>query len=455
MTGHGAKTGTGASGSGGAGLSRHGLFVVLAASAITLMDTALVSSGLPELTSTFAERAHTEPFALFLMSFLALVPGEPDVGFLVKFTLLSNTALFILIGAPIMGWICDRWGRKKLLVLSLVGFVASGTSTYFADSFLYLFTARAILGLMIAGLKTTTVAIVGDSYQGTARNKVIGWQGAAFKMTGVFFLLAGGFLANFYWRVPYLGYLIALLIVPSALFALRESLPSKPRPLASSVGTFIKPPPDLPFWPCLLVFISAVMASGFFFITLVQLPFFLGQSFDVRPFYMGAAIAVGNTVGGITALFYGRLKARMNFPGIYALNFLALAIGYYILTVAPSYAFALVGMAVAGVGFGLYIPNQSSWIMAIVSERRRGFGVGLVTTGMFVGQFFAPFVVQPFIEIADPTSVWSAVSQILLVLAAAYTAISVIYSRGESRGARAATSPRPVPVQGPDEESRR
>lgn len=418
------------------GLSRHGLFAVLAASAVTLMDTALVSSGMPELTLAFAARAQTEPFAVAMMQFLSIFPGEPDAAFLIKFVLLSNTALFILIGSPFMGWICDRWGRKRLLILSLIGFVISGTATYFADSVLYLFAARSLLGLMIAGLKTTTVAIVGDTYRGAARNKVIGWQGAAFKMTGVAFLLLGGFLADLYWRVPYLGYLLALLIVPSALIALRETRPSTSRPAAGCVDGPGEAPPDLPFVPCAIVFISAVLGSGFFFITLVQLPFFLGENFAARPFQMGAAIAVGNTVGGITALFYGRIRARLNYAGIYALNFLSLAVGYYVLTLAPSYSIALVGMLIAGVGFGLYIPNQSSWIMAVVSEKRRGFGVGLATAGMFVGQFFAPIIVQPFIQVGNPKSVWTAVSQILFILVLCYGLLSAFYARLEVRAAR-------------------
>jgi MFS family permease len=190
---------------------------------------------------------------------------------------------------------------------------------------------------MIAGLKTTTVAIIGDSYRGGARNKVIGWQGAAFKMTGVAFLLLGGFMADLYWRVPYLGYILALLIVPSALIALRETMPSASLPAARPVNSPSKASSDLPFLQCAIVFVSAVLGSGFFFITLVQLPFFLGESFAARPFQMGAAIAVGNTVGGITALFYGRIRAKFNYAGIYSLNFLSLAVGYYVLTLAPSY----------------------------------------------------------------------------------------------------------------------
>lgn len=405
-------------------LSKHGLFVIMAVSAIALLDTALASPALPAITALFGDRAETEPFAQWLLALIQFLPGESSPRFLIQLVMLSNTALFILIGSPIMGWLCDYWGRKRVLITSLIVFIISGVSVYFSDSILYFFIARAILGFFIAGLKISTVALVGDHYQGEARSKVIGWQGAAFKMTGVAFLLLGGFLANFRWQVPFLGYLLALFILPSAILALKESAPRWRTVDIVPFRGLTHMSRDVPFWPVILIFLSAILASTFFFITLVQLPFFLEEQFQVRPFQMGAAVALGNAVGGTVAFFYGYFRRYLSFPAIYAVNFLALAIGYFILTLAPSYPVALIGMAIAGIGFGLYIPNQSSWVMAVVHERRRGFGIGIATTGMFLGQFFAPLLVRAFSDDADPTTFWSTVSAILVGLAAVYSLLA-------------------------------
>ena len=48
--------------------------------------------------------------------------------------------------------------------------------------------------------------MIGDYYEGEKRQKVIGWQGSATKVGALAFMLLGGFLANFDWRVPFLGY---------------------------------------------------------------------------------------------------------------------------------------------------------------------------------------------------------------------------------------------------------
>ncbi len=402
-------------------ISKHGLFVILASTAIALLGTPLASPAMPEIARVFAENAQNEAFARAILRAISILPGDPSVIFLVKFILLSIPALFIILSAPLVGWLSDNVGRKRLLNSSLLIFGLSGASGYFADSFFFMFVGRAVLGLSIAGIKTATVAMVGDYYEGAERNRIIGWQGSAMKIGGVIFMLLGGLLASFSWQMPFLAYMLAFVILPSGLIALSESLPTVTATRMQEAEGSV---PAVPFWPSAYVFVSAFLASGLFFITPVQLPFYLRNAFDASPFEMGAAIAVGNTVGALVSLMYYRFKKRMNFVAIYAFIFFSMAAGYYVVAFASSYNVALLGMVVAGLGFGLYVPNHSSWILSIVSAKRRGFGVGLVTTAMFLGQFSAPILVQPFIDPGDPSAVWTTISILLVSLGVLYTGLA-------------------------------
>jgi MFS family permease len=401
-------------------LSTHGLFVILAASALALLATPLASPAMPEIARVFAQQAETESFARAVLNSISFLPGDPSAIFLVKFILLSVPALFIIIGAPFAGWMSDNWGRKSLLNVSLLIFGLAGVSGYFAESFLFMFVGRAILGLAIAGVKTASIAMVGDYYDGAKRQKVLSWQGSATKFGAFAFMFLGGFLANYSWQAPFLGYALAFLLLPSALIVLSESLPDAPKGESNQVTT------ALPFWPCTYVFVSATLASGLFFITPVQLPFYLTSAYDASPLQTGSAVGVGNTVGAIVALSYYRFKHNLNYVAIYALIFLSMAAGYFVMTLMTTYATSLIGMVIAGIGFGLYIPNHSSWILAVVGPERRGYGVGLVTTAMFLGQFLAPIIAQPLIEIDDHEAIWRKLSMLLFGLAALYFVFSKV-----------------------------
>ena len=107
---------------------------------------------------------------------------------------------------------------------------------------------------------------------------------------------------------------------------------------------------------------SAFLASGLFFITPVQLPFYLRSSFEATPFQLGAAVALGNTVGALVSLTYHLFRQRMSFVAIYVVVFASMAAGYWVMTLASGYYGSLIAMVIAGVGFGLYVPNHSSWI---------------------------------------------------------------------------------------------
>jgi len=408
-------------------VSRAGKVTILLATAIALLSTPLAAPSMSGVAEAFSEQAQNEPFAIAIMQVVEFVFGETGPRFLVKFVLLSVPALFIIIGAPATGWICDRWGRKALLNVALVVFAVSGVSTYWSDSFWFMFLGRAVLGLSIAGIKTSTVAMVGDFFEGEERKQFLGWQGSAVKVGGLGFMLLGGYLAELDWQTPFLGYLLSFMLLPAVIFTIAESLPAKTED--RSVSLLPTKWEGIPVGPALFVFVAATIASSMFFVTPVQLRFFIEDKFALSPVYFAWAVVVGNGVGAIVSVYYNKMKARLNYTGIYALLFGAMGLGYFLMTLMPNYYLSLLGMAIAGVGFGLYIPNQSDWIMAFTAPQRRGLAVGIVTTAMFLGQFLSAIWIEPFVVPGDPDAVWQSVSQILAALTLLFAVFSVIEQR--------------------------
>ncbi|MBI5825053.1 MAG: MFS transporter [Chloroflexi bacterium] len=89
------------------------------------------------------------------------------------------------IGAPILGRLSDRFGRKPILVASQIGTLAGFILLGFADSLFLLFVSRIIDGLSGANIATAQAAIA-DSTTEKTRTQGLGLIGASF---GVGFVL--------------------------------------------------------------------------------------------------------------------------------------------------------------------------------------------------------------------------------------------------------------------------
>ncbi len=93
--------------------------------------------------------------------------------------------LMQFVGAPILGRLSDRFGRKPILIISQIGTLAGFILLGFANTLLLLFVSRFIDGLSGANIATAQAAIA-DSTTEKTRTQGLGLIGAAF---GVGFVL--------------------------------------------------------------------------------------------------------------------------------------------------------------------------------------------------------------------------------------------------------------------------
>jgi DHA1 family tetracycline resistance protein-like MFS transporter len=103
-----------------------------------------------------------------------------------------------LISAPILGSLSDRFGRRPVLIFSLIGTVISFAMLAVAESLTMLFAARVIDGLS-GGNITIARAYIADITEPDERPKAFGLLGAAF---GLGFIVGPG-LAGLFALISY------------------------------------------------------------------------------------------------------------------------------------------------------------------------------------------------------------------------------------------------------------
>jgi MFS family permease len=93
--------------------------------------------------------------------------------------LFSLFSLCQFLSAPVIGRFSDKYGRRPLLLISLLGTVGSFLLMAFAPSAIFLFIARALDGLT-AGNFPVAMAVISDTTEPKDRAKGFGMIGAAF-----------------------------------------------------------------------------------------------------------------------------------------------------------------------------------------------------------------------------------------------------------------------------------
>src|SRR5690606_36521102 len=123
---------------------------------------------------------------------------------LVATTLVSVYALCSLISTPIIGNLSDRYGRRRLLLISQAG-TCAGFLMLADSSALWMVFGRRILAGLTAGNLSNTQAHISDHTAPENRAKSFGIIGIAFGFGFMFGPGIGGVLAQYGMHVPFLA----------------------------------------------------------------------------------------------------------------------------------------------------------------------------------------------------------------------------------------------------------
>ena len=115
--------------------------------------------------------------------------------------LFASFSLAQFVAAPILGDLSDRWGRRPVLVFSLLGTVLSFTLLALAHSLTLLFIARIVDGLS-GGNITAARAYIADVTPPEDRAKRYGLIGAAFGLGFILGPALGGALSHISYTAP-------------------------------------------------------------------------------------------------------------------------------------------------------------------------------------------------------------------------------------------------------------
>jgi DHA1 family tetracycline resistance protein-like MFS transporter len=353
--------------------------------------------------------------ALFVVSMIdvlgfgVLIPLVPymahrfGAGPSVTTAILGSYSLCQLLAAPIWGRLSDRFGRRPILMSSLVGACLSYVILGLADSLWMLLASRMLAGFM-AGNLAAAFAYASDVSTPQTRAKSMGMVGAAI---GIGFMLGmpiGGILAgnqaqsaNFLWPAVASA---ALSLVALALVKFRLPESRMPGPTVAAVApprgsgplALLQQRPRLTFiaGAALLVTTAQGILESIFALWALN-RFGVGPR-TVSYALFGAALVAVLMQGGLVRVLAPRLgERRLAQAGIlaYVIGLLVVGLTGYTLLIAA------LGLVLCGAGMGAFSPTASALASRQSHGGNRGAVMGVYQSATSLARVIGPFLAGP------------------------------------------------------------
>jgi EmrB/QacA subfamily drug resistance transporter len=381
--------------------------------------------------------------------------------------------IYLLVVSSLLlsfGRLGDLRGHKAIYIWGFVIFVAASAACGLSPTVEFLAGARAVQAIGAAMLFANSPAILTKSFPPSQRGQALGMQATMTYLGLTVGPSLGGWLAqSFGWRAVFyinvpvglLAFLLSIAYIEAekpetghaerfdvagavlfavGLFALMLALneghdwgwlsPAVLGCVAAAVvllGAFFwlenrRPAPMLDLSLFRVRVFSAATASAILnyiclYFVIFLMPFYLIQGRNLGPAEAGLFLTAQPIIMAIAAPISGSLSDRMGSRLLSTLGMLILAIGLFLLSrlgPATPPSLTLAGLAVAGLGTGIFISPNTSALLGSAPRQRQGIASGILATarnvGMVLGVGLAGAILSTFTVAGGDAMLFSAVT---------------------------------------------
>ena len=336
----------------------------------------------------------------------AIIPIAEQYNFTTSQTGLIMSLFFL--GYSLMqipgGWLADKIGYKKVLILSLSLISVFTFAFGFAGSLFLFILIRFFAGVGHAGYPPSTSKSIAENFSKDRRTFIQSLILSTTGIGGILAFLIGARLIDWNWQNAYyvVGALFVISLILVIFFVPNDTLVAKKKVVElKQTQTSFKS--VILNRNVITLFIVMILVNMAFYGNMSWLPSFLKEKFSLSISTIGTILginAVGATIASLlagillTKLFAGKEKvlflsssilSAAAFAGLVLTNSLALSIGLlYSLTFFITIIFV-----------GVF-----SWPHKILPEKVIGSSVGIINTGSTLGGFIAPMTFGALISLA-------------------------------------------------------
>ncbi|NMA01754.1 MAG: MFS transporter [Clostridia bacterium] len=309
--------------------------------------------------------------------------SQETVGLLITVFTLPGVIL-----TPVFGILADRFGRKRILVPSLILFGIAGGAGAFTSDFNTLLNLRFIQGIGAAALGSLNSTLIGDIYSGKERIEAMGYNASVLSVGTATYPALGGALAMFGWNFPFILPVLAIPVSFIVLFKLNNPEPEVSENLLEYLANAVKSINNkqvyLLFTAGITTFLLLYGAYLSFF------PFIIEGTFGATSLVTGLVMFSMSITNALTASQLKRLSERFSVKTLLKVAFLFLALALFLVPFVNNLWMLLIPALIFGIGQGMNNPSNQTILAGIAPIEYRAAFMSINGMVLRIGQTLGP-----------------------------------------------------------------
>lgn len=343
----------------------------------------------------------------------------------------SLTATISMLGLSLLiyGPLSDALGRKSIMVITLLGAVATTLAISQVETYSSLLILRGLQGLFLGGLPAIAIAYLGDEFERKALVVAVGLYISANSLGGVTGRLVSGFVGEHYdWQTVFivLGFssfvlvLLFIWLLPASKQFQAKAF--RPRSVLSDIRDHLRNSWLLAAYVIgglnMLVFLTQYSYITF---VLAEAPYHLST-------HALGMLFLTYLTGSLASAGSGRASAWFSQPTCMIIGILLLMLGS-LLTLMGQLPMIISGFLINSFGFFLTHSTLSSWVSQHALKARASAS-SLYLVFYYLGASLGGFYLEPFWQWAR----WPGVvlASLLVFVLTLSTAIWLYYKQNQS-----------------------
>jgi ACDE family multidrug resistance protein len=327
-----------------------------------------------------------------------------------------------IVGAPVIGVLADRYGRRQILVPCLVLFGVAGMASAVAQTFNQMLLARFFQGMGGAGLINLSVVLIGDHWQGAERTKLIGRNSAVITGTLAVMPLISGLIAEFVsWRA---SLALSAFSLPVAFVAYRV-LPGKPAAEPRTLASQLRGAAKAIRTPTIQLVTAGAFLLFFviFGVFLTTLPVHLEEQFGLGPGSRGLVLGSSALGAFIAAFNLGRLRRILSVRWVLVLSCCLISVAAAGVGLAPAIPLVVAAAIIYGLGEGASVSVLQVVAVSAAPDEQRASVMAIWVSAARIGQTTGPLAAAAVFAATSTTTA-------MVLGAAVFAAAAVMFMIG-------------------------